>query len=160
VHTVSTPDDGQLPKNILTSNSFYKSDFSPSIWKKNLKTENITDMKLSWVMALSNLARQPLQADFLLGWFFILKMGVICSSETSVHIQTTWLYIPGGNVQNICCVKSKVNLSPQQASEAYKVVGCWGSHILKSLGRAVLSRNVIYLLLVLISVRDWVNPRT
>jgi hypothetical protein len=35
-----------------------------------------------------------LEAGFLLGRFSTLKMEVICSSETSVHIRTPRLYIP------------------------------------------------------------------
>jgi hypothetical protein len=39
-----------------------------------------------------------LHAGFLLSWFLTLKRGVICSSETSVHIRTT-RYIPeDGNI--------------------------------------------------------------
>jgi hypothetical protein len=38
-------------------------------------------------------------AGFLFGWFSTLKMEVICSSKTLLHIQTTWYYIPeDGNI--------------------------------------------------------------
>jgi hypothetical protein len=40
-----------------------------------------------------------LKAGFLLGYFSTLKMQVIQTSETSVHIRTTWNYIPeDGNI--------------------------------------------------------------
>jgi hypothetical protein len=42
-----------------------------------------------------------LNAGFLLGWFSTLKMEVIRSSETSVHIRITRRYIPeNGNIHN------------------------------------------------------------
>jgi hypothetical protein len=39
-------------------------------------------------------ARQVPQAGFMFGWFSALKLEVIRSSETSVHIRNTQRYIP------------------------------------------------------------------
>jgi hypothetical protein len=45
-----------------------------------------------------------MNTGFLLGCFSTLKMEVICSSETSLHTQTTRRYIPeDGNVHNYRC---------------------------------------------------------
>jgi hypothetical protein len=49
-----------------------------------------------------------LRAAFLLCWFPTLKMEVIPSSETSIHIQTTRQYIPeDGNIHNYGCENLK-----------------------------------------------------
>jgi hypothetical protein len=53
---------------------------------------------------------QLLHAGFLIGCISALKMEVILSSETSVHIQTTLCYITeGGNVHNYRCKNLKSN---------------------------------------------------
>jgi hypothetical protein len=42
-----------------------------------------------------------LLAGSLIGWFFTLKMEVIRYSERSLHIRTTWRYIPDdGNIHS------------------------------------------------------------
>jgi hypothetical protein len=49
-----------------------------------------------------------LHAGFLLRWFSTLKMELIDSSETSVHIRTTRSYIPeDGNIYNYRCENLK-----------------------------------------------------
>jgi hypothetical protein len=50
---------------------------------------------------VQQLARQVLHSGFLLCWFVTLKMGIIRSPETSVHIRTTRRYIPeDGNIHS------------------------------------------------------------
>jgi hypothetical protein len=50
------------------------------------------------------LGRNLLHADVFLGWSFTLKMEVIPSTETSVHLRTTRSYIPeDGNDHNCRC---------------------------------------------------------
>jgi hypothetical protein len=54
-----------------------------------------------------------------LGWLPTLKMEVIHSCETLVHIRTTWHYIPkGGNIHNYRC-ESLNSYKPKTSCSAY-----------------------------------------
>jgi hypothetical protein len=57
-------------------------------------------------------SRHLIHAGFLLGWFSTLKIEVIHSSKTFVHIWSTWHFIPeDGNIHNYCCENLKFCIS-------------------------------------------------
>jgi hypothetical protein len=63
-------------------------------------TAVVTNVSIFWDIALPS---HLLHSDFLLGWFSTVKMEVIHSSETSVHIRTTRRYYTpeDGNVRSV-----------------------------------------------------------
>jgi hypothetical protein len=58
--------------------------------------------------SVQKVSSRILHVGFLLGWFSILNMKVIRSSETSAYIRTKWRCIPeDGNIHNCRCENIK-----------------------------------------------------
>jgi hypothetical protein len=65
-----------------------------------------------------------LYAGFFLVWFSTLKIKVICSSETSVHIQTTRCFIPKMATFITTTVRTS-NATDLSKFEEYRLLGCY-----------------------------------
>jgi hypothetical protein len=71
------------------------------IWTSVLRNISLPSSGLKISRARTGMASHLLHAGFLLGWFSTLKMEMLHSSETSVHIQSTQHHIPAdGNFHN------------------------------------------------------------
>jgi hypothetical protein len=74
-------------------------------------TDILLKIAIFWDIAPCSLYMNHLLSSFLIGCFLTLKMEVIRSSETSVHIRTTRCYIPeDGNFHNYCCENLKADI--------------------------------------------------